>query len=420
MKTVYYFAFIFFISVNAFAQDALVYREDISKLSDQNNDFAFEFFHYLNQKNDQNLFFSPFSIRSAMATLYVGSVGSTAAEMAKVFHFNEDKAGLTSSYRQLLAHYHKLESEQLHLKMLNNLWVQKEFTFENSYMNQVTQSFKASVRYLDFRAAHEKSRATINQEIDKQSEHFITELLGPGIVTDRTRLLSTNLIFLDALWKMPFNPKQNQKGAFYASDQEIQGVEYMTAENILVNYYETKAYQLLEMPYQGDKLGMLIILPKNKSGIDQLPLNTTFYKEKTTISKKQEDAIMFDEIDHKKVFFPSKVDITFPKFKFKTNLNLKDMLIEMGLENAFSEAADFSAITGSKNLFLGEALHQTYVDVNETGTKAIAATAVSSVEKGMHEPIIFKADHPFVFMIRDHTNGCILFMGKVTNPLLSN
>ena len=417
MKTVLCLLVCFCVYIRVQAQRSLVYQEHISEFTHHNNLFTFDLFNFLNQKNNQNLFISPFSIRSAMATLYLGSRSKTSVEMAKIFYFDTNKQILNSNYQQYLTRYQTIEPDAPYLKILNNLWVQQDFKFLNAYQKSASQNFKASIKYLDFSGQAEASRNIINREIDLLSKHFIPKLLTPGSITDRTRLLSTNLIFLDALWQIPFNPNHNFKDIFYTNNKKLLDVEFMSIKNILVNYYETDSYQLVELPYQGEKLGMVIMLPKDERMIKQLPLNADFYKTQMAISKTQEDALMFDEIDHNAVFFPQKVDIIFPKFKFKTHIDLKEILIAMGLEDTFRESADFSGMTGAKNLFLGEAFHQTYVEVNETGTKAIAATAVSSVEKGIHEPKVFKADHPFVFMIRDHTNGCILFMGKVTNPL---
>ncbi|MDX2302282.1 MAG: serpin family protein [Microscillaceae bacterium] len=405
------------IALNLYAQDGSLFKEDITDLASRNNLFAFEYYHYLSKKDSRNLFFSPFSIVTTMATLYAGSKGNTAEELAGVFHFSQDVNQQNLDFLQLLNHYKSLNSSVLQLKMLHNFWVQSEYIFQEDYLKSISRHYQAYVKNLDFRLKPEESRKIINQEVKQQSQNMIPELLPQGFITDRSRMIVTNLIFLDALWQNPFDPLYNNKGVFYSGNSEIDGVDYMTSKNVLVNYYENNEYQLLEMPYQGANLGMLLILPKQKDGIQRMSLDAEFYAEKSTISKQQEDSLLFEEINQDSVFFYHKVDIIFPKFKFNSTLNLKEDLIALGLGNSFQEAADFSEITGKNDLYLGEALHQTVVEVNETGTKAIAATAIGSVEKGITKPKVFKADHPFVFIIRDRSNGVILFMGRVMNPL---
>ena len=420
MKITFKILLIICITSNAIGQESNAYRENITQFAKKNNAFAFKLFTYLKNQSKGNLFFSPFSIRNGMALGYIGSKEKTAEEISQIFYFDEDKSKLANGFQNILNKYRITEANAPKLKILNHLWVDNKVTLLNSYQNFISQNFNTSIQHLDFNQEPKKSRIFINHQIDSLTDHTISELFAPNDIKTLTRFITTNLIFLDAIWDMPFDSSQTYKDTFYDANQSIQQVEFMKAEMVPVNYIEQDTYQIVELPYQGRALGMLIILPKKGSDLSQLSFDLSTYYKKTTIKKGWKDIEQFAPDKKSLVFLPEYMDIILPKFKFKTDLDLKKLFFQMGLKSAFGPGADFSGMTDANDLLLNEIIHQTYLEVNENGTKAGATTAYEYTMRGISKKKTFKADRPFIFIIRDNSNGCILFMGKVTNPLLSN
>jgi len=359
---------------------------------------------------DGNLFFSPHSISTALAMTYVGARGNTAVEMAKVMHFNLSPVGLHPAFRQLqdtiVRKPRHLEKGQTPLEMsiANALWPQKDYTFLPEYFKSVNKNYDTQLQNLDYKTDHEAARKIINDWVATKTKDKIKDLIPKGAIVPLTRLVLTNAIYFKAGWMHQFNKRATKDAAFWTSADKSVNVPTMHQTQTF-GYSETDTYQLLSMPYVGYKT-MTILLPKKRDGLAALEKELTWKNIHLMLRPKQHP----------------KVTVSLPKFKFTSSFQLADTLKAMGMKDAFSDkgAADFSGMTGTRDLYISKVIHKAFVDVNEEGTEAAAATAVvmNRVTSALRPepPKIFNADHPFLFVIRDNTTGAILFMGRVVKP----
>jgi len=376
---------------------------------DANNRFALNLYSNLRKdphNSDKTLFFSPFSISSALAVAYEGARGSTADEIQSVFLFPIDNSQRRMGFEQLNKEIN-LKNSRYTLVTANALWAEKTHAFLPEFITPARVYYNANVTNLDFINQPEKSRITINTWIEDQTNNKIKDLVPSGAIDQLTRLVITNAVYFKGKWVEPFDENQTKDDIFYVSPGSTVPVHMMqrTDEKAIFWYTETENLQVLEMPYAADnkkQISMIILLPKN---MDLTSVENSFTIEQLT--------------ELKNALRNQRVNVTFPKFKLETKYDLPETLIDMGMESAFTNKADFSGMDGTRSLFIGDVIHQAYIDVNEEGTEAAAATGV--VEKAMalpheiHVPT-FRADHPFVFIIQDKDNGNILFMGRVNNP----
>ncbi len=375
--------------------------EEMNSVVEANNKFALDL--YLEYKSEEgNIFFSPYSISTALAMTYEGAKGQTAEEMQSVFYFPKDDTIRRSGYANLYNEINK-KDKKYKLHTANALWAQKDYPFLEEYFKIVEEYYKGKVTNLDFEKDPESARATINNWVEDQTNNKIKNLIPSGLLNTLTRLVLTNAIYFKGEWVKQFNKDETQEQNFRVSPDDIVKVQMMqrTDDKSIFNYSENNKLQILEMPYSGEELSMLILLPKDDDlkGLE----NSLTVKQ---LSKWRKD------------LKEQRVNIFLPRFKFETKYFLADTLKEMGMPTAFSPAADFSGMTGKKDLFISQVIHQAFVEVNEEGTEAAAATAVI-MEKGLsvsHRMSVFKADHPFIFLIQEKATGNILFFGRVTNP----
>jgi serpin B len=378
---------------------------------DANNQIAFEMYNFIRQdpQNEQrNIFFSPFSMSSALAMTYEGAKGVTADEIESVFHFPKDKNTRQQQFREIDAGINKDDSGYT-LRTANALWVEKTCTISSDYVKTIRGAYNADATNLDFKNSPDNSRLTINTWVENKTDGNIAELLPSGSVDPSTRLVITNAVFFNGFWKYPFFKEDTRAAKFNTSQGKSTDVNMMVDANwsLQFNYNETDQLQIVEMPYTrstGKELSMLVILPK---GDNMTPVETSL------------DAQNFSKL--RNALQPKLVFIWLPRYKITTQYQMDPILKSMGMPDAFTGNADFSGIDGTRNLHISTVIHKAYVDVDEKGTKAAAVTAISMVEhSGYHEetrePIIFNADHPFLFIIQDRENGNILFMGRVMNP----
>lgn len=372
--------------------------ETLEEVVNANNQFALELYSNLSQEKG-NVFFSPYSISTALAMTYEGARDETAEEMANVFHFAENKTIRQSSFAAI---YNKLNKKDAEYKLhtANALWAQDDYYFLDNYKNTIEQYYGGKITNLDFVRDAENSRKTINNWVEEQTNDKIKDLLPQGSINGMTRLVLTNAIYFKGKWVMEFEKKKTRDSDFWTTPETKIQVPMMrrTDKNAKFNYAETDEVQVLEMVYKGEDISMLVLLPKNKT-INELELSVEKIEEWKSMLRNQ------------------RVDVYFPKFKFEKSYPLKNNLQNMGMPTAFSENADFSGMDGSKNLFISDVFHKAYVDVDEEGTEAAAATAVVIGLTSMPMNKLFKADHPFIFMIQEKNTGSILFMGRVSNPI---
>lgn len=374
---------------------------NIQSIVDANNQFALDYYSKLKDIDGGNIFFSPFSISNALAMTYEGAKGKTADEMRSVFHFPVDDRLRRTAYEAIFDEINK-KDKKYQLKTANALWARKDFSFLKEYMDSVEKYYGGKTTNLDFGKDPEASRITINQWVEGQTNDKIKNLLSEGTVTAGTRLVLTNAIYFKGEWVRQFNKDETRELNFRMTKDKNIKVQMMrrTDKETKFNYVENDKVQILEMPYSGEELSMLIFLPKK----DDL--------------KGLENSLTIDQLLYwKKDLKEQKVRVVIPKFRLDTKYSLAVDLQSMGMPTAFSNDADFSGMTGEENLKIDEVIHQAFVEVNEEGTEAAAATAVIMVMgRGADETPFFFVDHPFVFLIQEKATGNILFIGRMTDP----
>jgi serpin B len=374
-----------------------------------NNRFALDLYSQLAKDPkyaEGNLFFSPFSISSALAITYEGARGSTADEIRSVFHFPENTSLLRRGYSTAIAGINS-QNTSYTLFTANALWAEKTYPFLPGYINTAQTYYSANTTNLDFINDTDASRTTINRWVEEKTRNTINDLVPTGSITPMTRLVITDAVYFKGTWVSQFDKNKTRNTDFRLSSGKNVQVPMMerTDEDAIYQYAETGNVQILTIPYEhgkGNELSMLILLPKN----DDLA-EVEKYLDPDNLSELQNSSAS------------RRVMVYVPKFTLETKYTLPQTLAEMGMPTAFGDA-DFSGMDGTKFLYIQEIIHQAYVDVNEEGTEAAAATAVVLLGKGAvssEGPVpVFRADHPFIFLIQDTTSGNILFMGRMENP----
>ena len=386
-----------------------VSEDDLALLVEGNSAFAFKLYQALRQQEDNqddNLFYSPYSISVALAMTYAGARGDTAEEMADILRFLLDQNSLHPAFNWLdteLASRGEgaqgADGEGFRLNIVNAIWGQKDYPFLTDFLDVLAENYGAGLRILDFINETDRSRATINDWVSDQTEGRIPDLIPQGVIDALTRLVLTNAIYFNAAWEYPFDKKTTADGPFYLLDGGQVSVPMMKQTESF-GYTEGDGYQAVELLYDGGELSMVILLPASED----------FEAFEQGLEAQGVSDIISD-------LQPAEVGLTMPKFKFDSEFSLKDTLEGMGMELAFSGAADFSGMTGTPDLCISEVLHKAFVSVYESGTEAAAATAVVMRETAMPgEPVEVTIDHPFIFLIRDIETGAILFVGRVLNP----
>ena len=377
------------------AADSKATNEGVGIVVGANNQFALDL--YLKFKDEEeNIFFSPYSISTALAMTYEGARGKTAEEMRSVFYFPEDDDIRRYSFARIYNQINKKE-KKYKLHTANALWTQIDYSFLDEYLDVVEKYYAGKATNLDFGNETEKSRETINGWVEERTNNKIKDLIPAGILNADTRLVLTNAIYFKGTWLLQFNKEYTRQEDFKVNPEKTVKVDMMNLIDEEFNYGETEELQVLEMLYDGEELSMLVILPKE----DNL--------------KSAEDLLSLKKLNElRNALTKQKVDVYIPKFKFETKYFMKETLMEMGMSSAFG-GADFSGMNGTKNLFIDNVIHQAFVEVNEEGTEAAAATALV-MKEAISEKIVFNADHPFIFMIQEREIGNILFMGRVFDP----
>ncbi|MGA2671011.1 MAG: serpin family protein [Dehalococcoidia bacterium] len=377
-------------------------------LVEGNSAFAFELYQAL-KGNEGNLFYSPYSISLALAMTYAGARGETAEQMAATLQFLLEQERLHPAFNWLDAELAKRgqgaqgkDGKGFRLNIVNAIWGQKDYTFLSDFLDVLAENYGAGLRILDFRTETEKSRVAINDWVSDQTEGRIKDLIPQGAIDALTRLVLTNAIYFNAAWENPFDKKMTANGPFYLLDGGQVTVPMMKQTESF-GYAKGEGYQAVELPYDGDELSMVILLPT--SG------NFEVFEE--GLQAQQVDDII-------KALKNTRVTLTMPQFKFESQFSLKDTLSDMGMRDAFSpDDADFSGMTGSPELFISDVIHKAFVAVDEAGTEAAAATAVivGTTSAPGEPPVEVTLDRPFIFLIRDIQTGAILFVGRVMDPV---
>ena len=365
------------------------------------NTFAFDLYGRYAAK-EGNVFFSPYSISTALGMAYEGARGKTAEEMRAVLHFSSDDAARRAEVSALIGRLN-VEDPLHELTTANALWAQKDFPFLQDYLHLVKTVYGGEARNMDFVADAENSRITINAWVAEQTKDRIKDLLEPENITALTRLIITNAVYFKGKWQEPFPKEETSSQPFYMTPDRQKSVDMMHRTGGH-SYMESDAVQVLGLPYKGEDLVMLVLLPRSHdiAGLEKTLNAETLKSWREQMRKKP-------------------VDVSIPVFEFDARTELSQDLQAMGMAQAFRTEADFSGMTGKRDLFIGGVIHKAWVKVNEEGTEAAAATAVGMAMSIAHmdppKPKIFRADHPFIFVIEESRTGQILFMGRVMEPL---
>ena len=382
-----------------------VSKTDLALLAEGTSAFAFELYRAL-KGEEGNLFYSPHSISVALAMTYAGARGETAEQIADTLQFILEQENLHPAFNWLDAELAKRgegaegkDGEGFRLNIVNAIWGQEGYEFLPAFLDILSENYGAGLRILDFVNETEKSRLAINQWVSDQTEGHIEDLIPPDAIDTLTRLVLTNAIYFNAAWEHPFNEDMTADGPFYLLDGGQVTVPMMKQTESF-GYARGEGYQSVELRYDGGELSMVILLPE---------------AGQFEIFEKELQAQWVSNII--KGLQATQVTLTMPQFEFDSEFSLKDTLAGMGMPIAFSGGADFSGMTGTPDLFIGEVLHKAFVSVDEAGTEAAAATAVIMSKTAMpSQSVEVTIDRPFIFLIRDIDTGVVLFVGRVLDP----
>ena len=383
---------------------------DVQSIVGANNQFAFDLYNRLSRE-DGNLFFSPYSISKALAMVYAGARGDTEREMANVLHFTlgQDRQHKAFSETRKLLNGGKgafalpnpfRKDVQLYLSV--NLWGQRGYGFQKDYLNLIRNYYGGELQEVDFAAA-EPARRQINAWVQQQTRNKIKDLFADGTISSDTRLVLATAIYFKGDWAKRFK-KLTRNDDFWISADKAVKVPLMNQTDTF-GYFGEKDYQALQLPYQGKNLAMVVLLPNARDGLAKL--------EKSLTAKMLADCM--------NGFREQQVHVWLPRFKMDTAYDLNRTLSDLGMDKAFGAGADFGGMNGGQHkLVINKVAHKAFVEVNEQGTEAAAATGVemelTAPRVAPPSPPVIRADHPFLFAIVDQSTGLILFLGRVTKP----
>lgn len=399
-------------AVIAAAEMSIAHSESLALFAAGNNGFAVALYNVFRRKSG-NHFFSPFSIRSALTMVYAGATGETAAQMREALRVSMPDEALHAACAELIRSLIDGNGAQSVLAVANTLWSQVGIPLAPFFVDLVAKHYEGAVKSVDFRREADAAEATINQWVEERTKGRISDLIAPGSLGSDTRLVLANAVYFKALWSLPFDKQLTHDEPFYLDDgREVRTPLMHQIETI--GYHQSPGYQAVRLPYRATDLSMLVLLPDRKDGLQEL---------ESTLS-----AAMLREC--LKGCGWQRVKLFLPRFKFTWGtIKLEDSLAALGMRQAFTPRADFSRINGrappdEEALFLTSVLHKAFVDVNEEGTEAAAATAALHVCLGPPSPrppvAEFRADHPFLFAICDRGSGAVVFLGRVVDPTREN
>lgn len=361
------------------------------------NRFAFDIYSHA-AKNKGSVFLSPYSISSALSMTYAGARGGTAAEMERVLHISPD---IHKHMAALTSEMNSVPREQAIVSAANAVWPAKQERLLPEFVQTVREGYRAGIAPLNYKSDPPGAAKTINAWVSRHTEGKINDIISPNALTKQTSLVLTNAVYFKSEWQSKFEPDASLPAPFHVSDSKSVKVMMMHRTGRDVKYIRTENAAIAELPYRDARFSMLVMLPDEKTNISD------FEKELTAEKLSKWRAAMK----------PEYVSLYLPRFRTEASYELSDMLKEMGMPSAFNGEADFSGINGKMDMFIGGVLHKTFIEVGEEGTEAAAATAVilnKMSAPSPETPIEFRADRPFVYIIRDNASGAILFIGRYT------
>lgn len=360
---------------------------------------AFGLDMYRQTATGKNMVFSPISISPTMAMVALGAKGQTLQQMAQTMHFQPDNMQLFKQMGQLQQHL--AQQQHVEVRIANRTWMDQTHRPIFRYRRKLKRNFGAIAHTLDFREQPDEARRVINRAIADDTRGHIENLLPKGSIGSSTQLVLTNAIYFKGKWELPIDPQNTKMRDFFPSDGSTMQCPTMFV-NEAFGIYHGDGYDALQMDYQGKGMSLLIMLPHEHTKLADLETKLSPELYQATI-----DGLSTSE----------KVKVYLPKFKISTSVALKPTLCSMGMPIAFSSGADLSGITGDRELHIANVYHEALIEVSEEGTTATAATAAVMVRKtAVVRDKIFRANRPFIFILKDNPSGTILFMGKVEHP----
>ncbi len=373
---------------------------EVNQVAQANTGFALDLYQRL-ATEEGNLFFSPYSIEAALGMTAAGAKGQTQEQILKTLQLPDNEQ--TQQGMGALLRWLNWSGQQgkYQLRIANALWGQKDFHWHQDFLNGLQDSYGAGLREVDF-AQPEAARQTINAWVEEQTNDKIKDLIPSGMLDRRMRMVLTNAVYFLGDWQKPFNKKWTKEEPFFLRAEDSVPAEMMH-QTSRFGYYGDDLVQILEMSYAGGDMSMVVLLPKAKDGLGKLEKGLTAGRLGEWLKQLRS----------------TKVIVSLPKFKMTRKFNLTETLQTMGMRLPFSRGADFSGMTSEEALQVSFVVHKAFVDVNEKGTEAAAATGVgvrATAAIPVERPPVFRADHPFLFLIRDRKHDLILFVGRLADP----
>ncbi|XP_004628461.1 leukocyte elastase inhibitor [Octodon degus] len=377
----------------------------MEQLSTANTAFALDLFLFLcKSKPTGNVFISPYSISSAMGMIFLGTRGDTAAQISKALHFDTVK-DVHSSFQNLNAKLNKRGASYV-LKLANRLYGEKTYALLPEFLASTKKMYGAEMVSVDFQSDAENTRKTINKWVKEETEGKIPELLAPGVIDDTSKLVLVNAIYFKGIWQEKFLKNDTTEVPFRLNKKDTKVVKMMSQKaRFPYGYIKDLKCQVLELPYQEGKVSMIILLPEeikdDTTGLEEI-------EKQLTLEKLREWTDNLETIE---------VNVQLPRFKVEESYSLNDSLAHLGVQDLFSSRkADLSGISGARDLSVSKIIHKAFIDVNEEGTEAAAATAGIAVFAMLMEEINFFVNHPFIFIIKEKATNAPLFIGRFASP----
>ncbi|XP_045201585.2 leukocyte elastase inhibitor-like isoform X2 [Mercenaria mercenaria] len=371
------------------------------ELSDCINDFTLDIYkHVTSQQPSGNLFMSPSSMMVVLTMLHVGSRNKTEDQMTQVLKLEKlDKKAILRHMETFVSTLKK-GSKSVTLSTANRLFPHTDKTILRDYISLVSEHFKAEIKSMDYTTNAEGARVEINKWVEGETNSKIKDLLPGGSLNSLTAMVVVNAIYFKGNWATQFEPKDTKKSTFTKLNSDKEHIDMMSRRMKKAKYGENRslACKTLELPYEGEELAMIVVLPNTNDGLLALEKQLTLENLQSLVSG----------------VHPGTVDVSLPKFKLETSLELKKVLSALGMRDLFQDDADLSGM--GKDLYVSQVYHKAFVDVNEEGTEAAAATAAVVMKRSIQRTLDFKADHPFLFMIWDHRLKVPLFIGRFVEP----
>ncbi|XP_066124611.1 serpin B6-like isoform X2 [Saccopteryx bilineata] len=375
-------------------------------LSEVNGTFALNLLKKLGEGNSKNVFFSPMSISSALAMVFMGAKGNTATQMVQALSLSKSGGGgedVHQGFELLLTEVNRTGTQYL-LRTANRLFGEKTYDFNSSFKDSCRKFYQAEMEELDFFKATEEARKHINTWVTDKTEGKITELLSPNSINSLTCLVLVNAIYFKGNWDNQFKKELTKERPFKVSKNEKKPVQMMFKKSTFNTTYVGEIFtKILVLPYVGKELNMIIMLPDENIDLETVEKALTYEK--------------FKEWTRPDMMDEEEVEVSLPRFKLEEDYDMEDVLRALGMTDAFEQnRADFSGMSSRGGLFLSKVLHKAFVEVNEEGTEAAAATAAIMMLRCARLTARFCADHPFLFFIQHSKTKAILFCGRVSSP----